>query len=209
MQDEQDQYELKKILLIESQASIRDALCCALEICGYAVHTAATAEKGLQKVFNDNYDGVICNQHLPGMSGLEFFSRTHTILSGAVTILTAEFGDDYFVNSAFASGVEVFLEKPYTLENLLTCFRGPCLGTRRTSNSHGTNLNNRGKMVRVLIHKRPGSKAKSAIIPLPAQKFISRHGRQWKLYLNKNQVESPPNAATPHLDLIICDGNMK
>lgn len=209
MQDRQNQYELKKILLIESQASILDALCRALETCGHAVHAAATAEEGLQIVFNDNYDGVICNQHLPGMSGLEFFSQTRTILSGAVTILTAEFVDDYFVNSAYALGVGVFLEKPYKLENLLTCLHGPYLGTRHASDSHGTDFTNGGRMVRILIPKRSGSKAKAAIMQPPAQKSINRLGRQWTLYLNKNQVQSPPDAAMPHLELISCDRKLK
>lgn len=209
MRDGQNQYELKKILLIESQASIRHALYRALKTYGHTVHAAATAEEGLQIVLNGNYDGVICNQHLPGMSGLEFFSRTRTILSGADTILTAEFGDDYFVNSAYALGVSVFLEKPYKLENLLTCLHGPYSGARHASDSHGTYFTNQGQMVRVLIHKRPGSKAKSATVRPPAQKSFNRLGRQWKLYFNKNQVESPPNAATPHLQLISCNRRLK
>ncbi|MGD9368528.1 MAG: response regulator [Desulfobacteraceae bacterium] len=209
MQNGQKPYELKKLLLIESQASIRETLCCALETCGHAVHAAATAEKGLQNVFNDNYDGVICNQHLPGMSGLEFFSQTRTILFGAVTILTAEFGDDCFVNSAYAIGVSVFLEKPYKLENLLTCLHDPYLRTWYASVSHGIDFSNREQMVRILICNSSGSKAKSAIIRPPAQKSISRPGRQWTLYFNENRVGSPPNAATPHLELISCDRKLK
>lgn len=209
MQNGQNPYELKKILLIESQASIRDALGRALEVCGHAVHAAATAEKGLQNVYHNNYDGVICNQHLPGMSGLEFFSQTRAILSGAVTILTAEFGNDYFVNSAYALGVGVFLEKPFKLENLLTCLHGPCSGTRHASDSHATDFTYRKQMIRVLIHNRSGSKAKSPIMRPPAQKPISRPGRQWTLYLNKNQVESHPNAAALHLELISCDRKLK
>lgn len=209
MQDEQNQCELKKILLIESQRSIRHALCRALKIYGHIVHAAATAEEGLQIVLNGNYDGVICNQHLPGMSGLEFFSRTRTLLSDAVSILTAEFGDDYFVNSAYALGVGIFLEKPYKLENLLTGLHGPSPGARYASDSHGTGFTNRGQTARVFIHTKPASKTKSTIIGPPAQKSFSRLGRQWKLYFNKHQVESPPHAAAPHLKLISCDRKLK
>jgi DNA-binding response OmpR family regulator len=106
-------------LLIEQSAYIRDALQETLSVHGIDLLSTVSGEAAIEAMDRHRFTAVICNYHLPGMNGLEFFWRTKELLADAVTILTASAGDDYIANAAINSGVDVFLEMPFKIEDLL------------------------------------------------------------------------------------------
>lgn len=110
----------KRLMLIEDDHLVREGLAMALSKNGFTVHTAATAEEALQAIDQTPYDGIICDYHLPGMNGLDFFRRAGTRTIHSVNILITAFGFDQIVNRTTVQGIDAFYEKPFTVQSLIS-----------------------------------------------------------------------------------------
>jgi DNA-binding response OmpR family regulator len=110
----------KRLMLIEDDHLVREGLAMALSKNGFTVHTAMTAEEALQAIDQTPYDGIICDYHLPGMNGLDFFKQASSHTNRSVNILITAFGFDQIVNRTTIQGIDAFYEKPFTVQSLIT-----------------------------------------------------------------------------------------
>ena len=110
----------KRLMLIEDDHLVREGLAMALSKNGFTVHTAVTAEEALQAIDQTLYDGIICDYHLPGMNGLDFFRRAGASTIQSVNILITAFGFDQIVNRTTIQGIDKFYEKPFSVQSLIT-----------------------------------------------------------------------------------------
>jgi DNA-binding response OmpR family regulator len=110
----------KRLMLIEDDHLVREGLAMALSKSGFTVHTAVTAEEALQAIDHTPYDGIICDYHLPGMNGLDFFRQAGARTIQSVNILITAFGFDQIVNRTTIQGIDKFYEKPFTVQSLIT-----------------------------------------------------------------------------------------
>ncbi|KAF2960305.1 response regulator [Thermotoga sp. 38H-to] len=62
---------MKRILVVDDEPNIRELLKEELQEEGYEVDTAENGEEALKKFFSGNYDLVILDIEMPGISGLE------------------------------------------------------------------------------------------------------------------------------------------
>ncbi|AIY87001.1 MULTISPECIES: response regulator [unclassified Thermotoga] len=62
---------MKRILVVDDEPNIRELLKEELQEEGYEVDTAENGEEALKKFFSRNYDLVILDIEMPGISGLE------------------------------------------------------------------------------------------------------------------------------------------
>jgi DNA-binding response OmpR family regulator len=109
----------KRLMLIEDDHLVREGLAMALNKNGFTVHTAMTAEEALQAIDETPYDGIICDYHLPGMNGLDFFRQAGSRSTQSVNILITAFGFDQIANRTTVQGIDAFYEKPFTVESLI------------------------------------------------------------------------------------------
>lgn len=109
----------KKILLIEDDDLVRSALAMALMNNGFTVHATPTAEEAIKAVSRKRFHGIVCDYHLPGMSGLDFFIQAKPYTSQSNNILITAFGFDHIANSATNAGIDAFFEKPFTIHSLI------------------------------------------------------------------------------------------
>ena len=110
----------KRLMLIEDDHLVREGLAMALSKNGFTVHTAVTAEEALQAIDQTPYDGIICDYHLPGMNGLDFFRQASSLTIQSVNILITAFGFDQIVNRTTVQGIDAFYEKPFSVQSLIT-----------------------------------------------------------------------------------------
>jgi two-component system nitrogen regulation response regulator NtrX len=124
-----------RILIIDDEAAIRDALRMILEYQGYSVMVAATGDEGAALVEREAPDLVFLDIKMPGMDGLEVLQRiTHltevtpvVVMSGHGTISTAV--------EATRLGAFDFIEKPLETERVLVLVRNAVDSRRlRTEN---------------------------------------------------------------------------
>ncbi|MCL4112920.1 UNVERIFIED_CONTAM: hypothetical protein GTU68_045055 [Idotea baltica] len=108
-----------KVLVIEDYAPVREAVTQGLKEAGFAVDSAPDGRDGLWYATKNEYDVIILDLMLPGISGMEILKELRTQGSAArVMILTAKDAVNDRVEGLNA-GADDYLIKPFALEELL------------------------------------------------------------------------------------------
>ncbi len=107
-----------KIILIDGDECIRDAMTLFFEGEDCCLHTFETAEEGLNAINASGFDIIIADYMLPGITGLEFFERIQKTCKNAIKILITAYGTDEVFLQARQIGVHDIIEKPFKTENI-------------------------------------------------------------------------------------------
>ncbi len=115
-----------KLLLIEDEVRMADALQELLRQEGYDVDCFYRGDDGLTALLSDQYDGVILDVMLPGMSGLEVAEESRRAgLRTPILMLTARGELDDKIQGLDA-GADDYLTKPFQSGELLARVRALC-----------------------------------------------------------------------------------
>ena len=107
-----------RILIIEDELDLLRDLSHGLELKGYAVDQAETGSIGFQMAMDEDYDLIVLDLNLPGMSGLEVLSRLRTEKPEIkILILSAEHELETKVAGG-ELGASDYLTKPFHFEEL-------------------------------------------------------------------------------------------
>lgn len=106
------------LLLVEDDELIRDSLELFFANEGCRLEVQASAEEGLQLVRVRDFDVVITDFRLPGMSGLDFLRVLQDMQPEAQKILLTAYMDEEVLAEAFRLGVHEFIEKPIATEDI-------------------------------------------------------------------------------------------
>lgn len=124
-----------KILIIDDNKQLRDALGTMIETMGGQVVKAAAAEEGMQRLRQEHYDFVLLDLKMPVKDGMWFIKHAH-IPSGTKVIAMSGFIPGMLLQEMYRHGVCGFLEKPFDSDELLRTFEA-CSGSRRTAREAG------------------------------------------------------------------------
>ncbi len=109
------------ILVIDDEEAILDIMTMMLADEGYDLHTASSAEQGL-KILQDNpnFSLIISDQLMPGMTGVQFFTRAKEICPNALRVLLTGYTDtDAIIEAINSGGIHLYLTKPWRKDDLL------------------------------------------------------------------------------------------
>ena len=119
-----------KLLVIEDDAHVRDAVTRALRYEGYEVHTAADGNEGLVRALEVEPDAILLDVLMPGTDGLTVCRRLRERGDQTpILMLTARHEVTDRV-AGLDAGADDYLVKPFALEELLARLRALL---RRTS----------------------------------------------------------------------------
>ncbi len=107
-------------MVVDDQADARESLCMVLELSGYAVKVAATAEGALKVIEEFNPLGVLLDLGLPDKtSGLRLAEQVRARYGSMLVVIavTGYAGSDN-ADVAMASGLDHVLAKPIDYERL-------------------------------------------------------------------------------------------
>ncbi len=122
-----------RILLVEDEKRMAQALCEILRLEKYEVDHYANGVDGLTAIESDIYDIIILDVMLPGMNGFEIAKKTRSKgITTPILMLTAKAELDDKV-TGLDSGADDYLTKPFMTKELLARLRA--LG-RRTLGTH-------------------------------------------------------------------------
>lgn len=112
----------KRILVVDSDASVRRAAHELLGRLGCEVETAHDGEEAFLMVRSFHYDVVIADIRLPDMNGYECFSQIREIHEHLPVILMTGFGYDptHSIVKARQLGLKCVLYKPFRLDQLIS-----------------------------------------------------------------------------------------
>jgi DNA-binding NtrC family response regulator len=107
-----------KILLIDDDEWIRDAMTLFFEAEGCQITALETAEEALVEFHRQNYGIVICDYKLPGIDGLQLLKEIEKTKPGTKMMLITAYKTDALVAEAKQIGIHDFISKPFTSETI-------------------------------------------------------------------------------------------
>lgn len=111
-----------QVLIADDHAANRMVLERILQKAGHGVVSVDGAEAVLDAVEIQDYDAIICDLHMPGLSGLDLLGHLRTMQAGApatpLIILSADVTPEAIANCRSA-GAHAFLAKPVSVPRLL------------------------------------------------------------------------------------------
>lgn len=107
------------IMVIDDEASIREAIQQWLELSGFSVVLHSRAEPALAELTPDFPGVVLSDVRMPGLDGLSLLERLQRLDSDLPVILLTGHGDVAMAVEAMRQGAYDFLEKPFSPEALM------------------------------------------------------------------------------------------
>ncbi len=135
------------VLIVEDQLDLREGIKLGLEMEGYQVLTAASAEEALLWLERLTPDIIVADIMLPGMDGYDLFQRLREKPEWAqipFLFLTAK-GDPLSIRQGKLMGADDYLVKPFSMEDLLAAIQGRL---RRAEELRKTILQQQGALER-------------------------------------------------------------
>jgi len=114
--------QANRILIIDDDVELCELLVEYLEPEGYVVETAQDGETGAERVLGEEFDLVVLDVMLPGMSGLDVLRRIRQASKVAVVMLTAR-GDEIDRIVGLELGADDYMPKPFNPRELVARIR--------------------------------------------------------------------------------------
>jgi DNA-binding NtrC family response regulator len=119
------------VLIIDDEAAIRESLETLLELEGYSVESAATADQGLSPIGERPFDLVLLDLALPDRNGIDLLAELHVHDPQLSVIMITAYGTVENAVKAMQAGATNFVQKPWDNEKLLADVR-IAVGRHRT-----------------------------------------------------------------------------
>ena len=106
------------ILIVDDEEPIRSVLSSRLQAESYDCVTAVDGEDALEKASNCDFDVVLLDVKMPGMSGIEVLPQMITELPNACVIMSTAVVDLETAVEALNLGAFDYVTKPFDLDDL-------------------------------------------------------------------------------------------
>jgi CheY-like chemotaxis protein len=108
------------ILVVDDNSDIRESVAEFLRLLGWSVATAGDGRRGLEllRELGDRVRLVLLDLHMPIMDGVSFRKRQLADPGLSEIPILIVSGEEDLCTTAAELGVEGFLEKPFSLDNL-------------------------------------------------------------------------------------------
>ncbi len=111
--------EQGKILAIDDELNIRRLLRNEFSLEGFSVTTASSGEEGLSLVESQDYDIVLLDIKLPGMSGMEVLKGIKDRKPALEVVMITGYGDVTSAVESMKLGARDYVTKPFKLRELI------------------------------------------------------------------------------------------
>jgi DNA-binding NtrC family response regulator len=107
-----------RILIVDDEAIARENLCHALGKDGHVTDEASSGEQALKLLGNNDYDLVISDLKMPGISGIDLLQKVRAQSPTTEMILITGYSSVSTAVEAMRKGAYTYIEKPINLEEL-------------------------------------------------------------------------------------------
>ena len=126
-----------KVLLVEDDRALREALADTLVLAGHAFHAVASAEEALLAVDAEPFSLVVSDVNMPGMDGHQLLSRLRACQPQLPVLLMTAHGAVERAVDAMRQGAADYLVKPFEPKALLDLVARHALGSLGEADSQG------------------------------------------------------------------------
>src|SRR5277367_1051080 len=111
------------ILIVEDEQKLRRLIELQLADEGFHARSAPDAETGLQLLNSEQFDVVVTDFKLPGMSGLEFLHAVKRVDANLPVVIMTAYGTVESAVDAMKAGASDYVLKPFSLAELMMVIR--------------------------------------------------------------------------------------
>lgn len=110
------------VLVIDDDSAMLDVLSTYLRDRGYEAVTASDGAEGLAALHAQDFDLVVSDINMAGMSGFEFIKRARLEYPDLGIVLMTAYDDEYPLSEALRAGADGYLTKPFGLRKFSLIF---------------------------------------------------------------------------------------
>jgi DNA-binding NtrC family response regulator len=112
-----------KLLIVDDKEQMRDVLRKFLTVEGFAVETAESANKALEKLEKTKFDLILSDVKMPNKDGNELLDEILEKNKNAIVILMTAFGSIENAVQAVKRGATDYISKPFQMEEVILRIR--------------------------------------------------------------------------------------
>ena len=112
-----------RLLIVEDEDDMREALCCGLRKRGYAVDSSGDGAEAVQLCYINRYDLVVLDLNLPGMDGMEVLRHIQSLENHTKVLILSARSELTDKIAGLDSGASDYLTKPFAAKELLARIR--------------------------------------------------------------------------------------
>lgn len=112
------EHENSTVLVVDDEGAIRYSVTKTLERVGYQVVTASSGEEALEILVGQNFDVVLTDIRMPGISGVDLLARIKEQSPDAIVILMTGYASLGTAVESLRLGAHDYLIKPSTSEDI-------------------------------------------------------------------------------------------
>ncbi|MFQ5697341.1 MAG: sigma-54-dependent transcriptional regulator [Myxococcota bacterium] len=109
---------MPRILIVDDEQSMQEFLEILLQRDGHETTCCSSAEAAIVALESDDYDLVISDIRMPGMSGLELLDRVRELDSETLVVLITAHGTTESAVGAMKHGAYDYLTKPFSVDEI-------------------------------------------------------------------------------------------
>jgi len=113
-----------KVLVVDDEAPVRDLFIDLLQAEKYTVKTVATGEEALEMIDKDDFEVVLLDIKLPGISGIETLKHLKDKKPKLIVIMITGFGyDEDLISKSKEYGCAGYIGKNMPISQIMSNFR--------------------------------------------------------------------------------------
>lgn len=116
--------ESNRILIVDDESVVRNALSVALGRAGFEVDVASDAKEALEVFKRERPYLVLTDLTMPGMDGYSLMRRIKSMSPRTIVVVITGYGSDHDLSRVLAAGGNNFLRKPLDVPSLLAMASG-------------------------------------------------------------------------------------
>lgn len=105
--------ELIRVLIVDDEEPMRNALAAVLEESGFVVVKASSAEAAAARMLESRFDLAILDKNLPGQSGIELLRWIRRESPSLAVIVMTAFASPESIKDTLNLSVDAYLDKPF------------------------------------------------------------------------------------------------
>ncbi|MBI9109402.1 MAG: response regulator [Spirochaetales bacterium] len=113
----------KKILAIDDEVSILEALKTILDDMGYLVTTFSNSIDGESAALTEDYDLILCDMRMPERNGAEVTRNIMAKKPNARILIITAFPGDPLARQSLDAGAKGLVKKPFEIGKILSFLR--------------------------------------------------------------------------------------
>ena len=111
---------VKKLMIVDDEETLTFSLYQTFIMAkqDYEVITASSGEEAVARLAGDNFDLVITDISMPGMTGLELLAQIRQKYPGTAVIVMTAYGSEEKKEEALRIGAHHYIEKPFEIKEI-------------------------------------------------------------------------------------------